>query len=633
MRFWGYLGRGELTTVFGTEGRRQVGRSSWPRIGALLCCLGALSASPAAQAEEGSENAPDTSLARQGDQSQEPFDFFSLPVPEDPERDRRIIAEQAESLISRMKDEEILAQTLMFGWLGSAPSPLILDWITKRHIGGVKVFGWNTEDTKVLAKTIGQLQSAAIDDPLKIPLIVATDQEGGWIRHVKGDTSETPGAMAIGAAGSPRDAEKSGYYIGREIAALGINMNFAPAVDLFTDRNSTLIGPRAFGDEPVAVGVLGAAFSAGLRRAGVIATAKHFPGHGATDADSHGTLPRILIDEGTMWERELVPYRILAKEGVPAIMSGHLAFPLTPGGEIPASLSPYFLQTVLRERLHFEGLVITDDLMMIGAVSSAGSLPLAAMEALRAGNDVLLVSKTPDLDDALWTTLLKAYRSDSAFRARVLDAAKRVLELKLSSLRGADAPPLVPQVETVAERVPDKEGQSFFLDLACRSVTRVYGNDAPFDPGEGERVLLAGCFEDFLQVGLTAYPKAETYRFSYISSSRVRYQERAELERKARNADTIIFCLANGEGLDLLKSLRGMGKRIIVLSVLSPVYLEKAPWVDDALAIYSYSMESFQAGFSALRGLIPADGVLPYRFLQPVDGVSQTVPSSKTAGP
>ncbi|MCA1950338.1 MAG: glycoside hydrolase family 3 protein, partial [Treponema sp.] len=106
--------------------------------------------------------------------------------------------ELAAKLLAAMSDEEALAQTFMLGWVGADPSPAIMDWIQKRRIGGIKIFGWNTEDTYRLANTVGQLQKAALTSEKKIPLLVATDQEGGWIRHVKGLTSETPGNMAIG---------------------------------------------------------------------------------------------------------------------------------------------------------------------------------------------------------------------------------------------------------------------------------------------------------------------------------------------------------------------------------------------------------------------------------------------------
>jgi beta-N-acetylhexosaminidase len=339
-------------------------------------------------------------------------------------------AELAYRLTAAMTDEQALAQTFMLGWVGAEPSPLIMDWIRQRNIGGVKIFGWNTDDTRKLAETVGVLQTNALATQFGIPLLVATDQEGGLVRHVKGDTSETPGNMAIGASGRPMDAYLSGYYIGKEMRLLGVNMNFAPTIDLYTNRDSTLIGPRAFSPDPVASAVLGAAFARGHRETGVIATAKHFPGHGDTPLDSHGVLPRIQACMDLLWNRELVPYRFMIREGIPAIMSAHLAFPNTPGGETPASLSPWFMTEVLRNQLGFEGLIITDDLMMNGATIYTRSLSRAAKLALIAGNDIIMFSQTPFLHDVVWTYLLSSMRNEPEFRERVLDACRRVLTLK-----------------------------------------------------------------------------------------------------------------------------------------------------------------------------------------------------------
>ncbi len=510
-----------------------------------------------------------------------------------------------------MDDQEALAQTFMLGWVGADPSPLILQWIRERRIGGIKIFGWNTDDTLRLAATVGSLQKAALEAPHRIPLLVATDQEGGWIRHVKGATSETPGNMAIGASGFPRDAYLSGYYIGRELAALGINMNFAPTVDLFTNRESVLIGPRAFGDDPAAVGTLGAAFAKGLDRAGVIATAKHFPGHGDTELDSHGVLPEIDVPFETLWSRELIPYRMLAKEGVPAFMSGHLAFPRTPARYEPASLSKWFLTDLLRTKMGYTGLIITDDLLMNGATHAAGSLSRAAKRALEAGNDIVMLSKTPTLNDAIWTHLVQSMEREPEFRDRVRDAARRVLILKLTKLRDAGAPPLIPDPDTVRKRVPDPEGAAFFLDLAARSVTVVSGGNTaiPLRAETAGKVLLAGPFEDFLVAGEAAYPGAERFKFSYSGDGA---DERAELRRRARRADTVILCLSNPYSLSLLQGLRDLGVRVLAVSALSPIYLERAPWVDGALAVYSYSRESFIAAFSVLAGRIGAQGRLPF---------------------
>jgi len=517
--------------------------------------------------------------------------------------------ELAAAIEQAMTDEQALGQVFMLGWVGAEPSPLIMDWIRDRNIGGVKIFGWNTEDTTRLARTVGSLQEASLKGPFKIPLLVATDQEGGWIRHVKGSTSETPGNMAIGASGYPRDAYLAGYYIGRELALLGINMNFAPTVDLFTNRDSELIGPRAFGNNPVNVGILGAAFMKGQQTAGIIPTAKHYPGHGDTDLDSHGVLPRIEVTFETLWDRELIPYRMLAAEGLPAVMSGHLAFPQTKAATTPASLSSWFLQDLLREKIGYRGIIITDDLMMNGATSWAGSLSRAAKQALLAGNDIILFSKTPNLFDPVWTSLSSSMKEDAAFRLRVRDAARRTLAIKLRYLRGDQAVPFIPNLQKLASGLPDPEGSAFFLNLAARSVTVVKPPQNkqsavfPLNPENAGKVLLAGQYMDFFKAGKIAFPGAVSYWYS---------DSGAELVSYARQSDTIIFCLSDYTGVRLLRQLEPLKKKVIVLSVLSPVYLESVPWVDGAVAVYSYAPESLAAGFSVITGRISAGGKLPY---------------------
>ena len=524
--------------------------------------------------------------------------------------------ELAAAIEAAMSDEQALAQTFMLGWVGSEPSPLIMDWIRMRNIGGVKIFGWNTEDTMRLAKTVGSLQEESLKGHFGIPLLVATDQEGGWIRHVKGSTSETPGNMAIGASGYPRDAYLAGYYIGQELALLGININFAPTVDLFTNRRSALIGPRAFGNNPANVGILGAAFMRGQQAAGVIPTAKHFPGHGGTDLDSHGVLPTIDVSFETLWDRELVPYRMLVAEGLPALMSGHIAFPGTkatsgrPDAAAPASLSSWFLQDILRGRMGYQGIIITDDLMMNGATQWAGSLSRTAKQALLAGNDIILFSKTPNLYDPVWTLLSTSMRDDSEFRQRVRDAARRTLLVKLRYLRSKQTPSFIPDLEKVEAGLSTPEGAAFFLNLAARSATIVKppqgeGGIFPVRPENAGRVLLTGQYLDFFKVGRAAFPGSISYWYSEEFDIN-------DLLSYASRADTIIFCLSDTEGVRTLRNLRSLGKKIIVLSVLSPVHLESVPWVDGAVAVYNDALESLAAGFSVITGRIPARGRLPY---------------------
>jgi beta-N-acetylhexosaminidase len=516
--------------------------------------------------------------------------------------------ELAAAIVDAMSDEDALAQTFMLGWrdIVDSPSQMIQEWISRRHIGAVKVFGWNTADTQRLARNIGIFQSLAARNPYSTPLLVATDQEGGLVRHVKGNTSDTPGAMAIGASGFPEDAYKSGYYIGRELSALGINMNFAPTVDLYTNHSSVLIGPRSFGDYPEYAGILGIAFAKGLLAAGVIPTAKHFPGHGDTDLDSHGVLPSIDAPFETLWERELIPYRMMAKERIPAVMSGHIAFPNTEAAKAPASLSPWFLGEVLRNRIGFTGIVITDDMIMNGATMSTGSLSLAVKQALLAGNDVIMMSSTPAMDDPVWVNLLRDMRVEPDFRLRVRDAARRIMTVKLRHMRGSGAVPLIPDIAKVRNEIPDKEGAAFFQDLAARSVTLIKNDNSllPLSPEKAGRLFLAGQNLDFFALGKKYFNNVSSYWYSAPVSS--------DLTRRAADADTIIFYLSNSEGIEVLRSFRPLGKKIIVFSVLSPAYLNEVPWVDAALAVYSSSIDSLLAGFSVILGKISAQGSVPF---------------------
>jgi beta-N-acetylhexosaminidase len=529
------------------------------------------------------------------------------------------IHEKAAAFVAELSDEDALAQTLMFGWTGALPSSQLLEWIQYRGIGGVKIFGWNTplpdnpteadelRTTVTLAETIGVYQREALARPLKIPLLVATDQEGGIIRHVKGITSLVPGNMAIGASGRPRDAYLEGYYLGRELSVQGVNMNFAPTVDVLTNTHSVLIGTRAFGDNPVYAGILGAAYAKGLKDAGIIATAKHFPGHGDTALDSHGVLPEIAADIDALRERELVPYAILAREGVAAIMSGHIAFPQTEGGNRPASLSRYFLTDILRDEIGYDGLVVTDDISMNGATFAAGSQWRAALEALEAGNDIIMSSGNPALNGPLWTNLLAEMRRSESFNKRVREAATRIIAAKLEYLKPDTAPPLIPDTRRIQEHIPEAEALDFFQDLASRAATIVMENSPgvfPLAPETAGNVLLAGPYLEFFSAGRKAFPAAKSIWASP--------EYRSDFLAMARAADTIIFCLRDAQGAALLQAARNLGKKVIVLSVLNPVYLESLGWIDGAVAVYADHEESFLAGFSAITGRIKAEGAVPF---------------------
>lgn len=520
----------------------------------------------------------------------------------------------ADALVEKMSDEELYAQILMFGWAGAEPSRLLNSWVSERGLGSVKVFGWNTDNIRLVARSVKSLQQRALARRFKIPLFVATDQEGGWIRHVKGSTSVTPGNLAIGASGFPRDAYYSGLYINREIAALGINMNFAPTVDLYTDKRSTIIGTRSFGEDPRSAGILGAAFAQGSLDAGVIPTAKHFPGHGDTPNDSHGFLPRIQIDMETFENRELVPFKYLIKAGVPAIMSGHLSFPKIRSNGEPATLSEFFLTEILRNRLGFEGLIITDDMMMNGGTLYAGSLSVAFRMAVEAGNDIVISSTTAQLDDPLWSANLSLMKTDEKFRGKVKAAARRVIYEKLKYFKGKNPAPLFPDENKIAEKIPDKEGEKFFFEQACRSITVYRRNSQGLKKSDFGRVLLCGSEPQFFSSGKERWPDSGEFRFSYSMGPNETQWSADNILQTASRYDTIIFCVADANSARVAQTLRTLsrqGKRVIIFAIMSPVLVTDFDWADTILLGYSYSPYSLEALVGACAGEFEPQGIEP----------------------
>lgn len=520
--------------------------------------------------------------------------------------------ELARRIADEMTDTELLSQTFMFGWAGAEPPELLYQWV-ERGLGSVKVFGWNTDDIYLVAKSISSLQTRAGENRFQIPLFVATDQEGGWIRHVKGDTSITPGNMAIGAGGYPVDSWKTSYYISREIKALGINMNFAPTVDLFTDHDSTIIGTRSFGDDPDKTGILGAAFVSGAQAAGVIPTAKHFPGHGDTSLDSHGRLPVINIDFETFKTRELIPYLYLIKEKVPAIMSGHLSFPQIETSGAPASLSYYFLTELLRNQLGYEGLIITDDMMMVGATVYAGTMSNAFKMALDAGNDIILSSTTARLNETLWTRNLDLMSTDAAFRERVKDAARRVIKAKLDYFKSGNAAPLHPDSSSIDSYIPDPEGDKFFLEQACRSVTVEKQGSLPLTADKAGRVLLMGSLTSFFKAGKQRWPDAGEFHYTYETGPNETQWVLDNLPSVAAGYDTVIICVSSENHKKIAEYFKGSSKRVIVLCNMDPILAEDMHWVDSILLGYSWRCDySLKAMIGAVNGEFVPQGIKPY---------------------
>ncbi len=288
-------------------------------------------------------------------------------------------------------------------------------------LAGLILFGRNVESLA---------QTRALTDALRDiapSLIIAIDQEGGRVARIRDGVEEIPSMLALGAANDPELAERAGSQVAFDLRRAGVNLDFAPVLDLALMRMNTVIGTRAFGDDPLRVAELAGAFARGLERGGVISTFKHFPGHGSTAVDSHLDLPAIDLDEATLRARDLVPFAKLLP-GAPAVMTAHIvarAF----DRDRPATVSYRILTELLRDELHFSGVCFTDCLQMDAIAKGVGS-ERAAVEALAAGADCVLVSRDLELTKRTAESIARAVELGQLARERLEEAHGRVSRLR-----------------------------------------------------------------------------------------------------------------------------------------------------------------------------------------------------------
>ena len=311
------------------------------------------------------------------------------------------------------------------------PGTTAPDWLLaalERGLAGVTLFGPNVTGTGQLATLTERLRGAA-DHP-----VIAIDEEGGdvtRIAHLTG--SPYPGNAALGAAADTDLTMRVYQAIGADLAAVGINVDLAPSVDVNTSDDNPVIGTRAFGADTEMVARHAAAAVTGLQRIGVAACAKHFPGHGSTREDTHHVLATVTGGLGALWERDLPPFQAAIAAGVKGVMTGHLRVPdLT--GDLPATLSHAALTGLLRDQLGFRGVIVTDALEMraIRAGASGRSIPAAAVAAVAAGADLLCFGRDTGEQTyrAVRAALADAVRAGDLPAARLEEAAARVGELR-----------------------------------------------------------------------------------------------------------------------------------------------------------------------------------------------------------
>jgi beta-N-acetylhexosaminidase len=321
-----------------------------------------------------------------------------------------------------------VGQRFMAGFHGHTASPEARMLIRDFGVGHVVLFARNVDAPEQVADLVRELQSIARDAGHTVPLLVAVDQEGGRVARMREPWTLWPAQRLVGRAGSEDLARRRGAALAAELAACGIRLDFAPVVDLDTNPRSPVIGDRSFGDDPDAVGRLGAALVKGLQENGVAACAKHFLGQGDTDLDPHLDLPRVHHERARLEARELRPFQAAVAAGVAGVMTAHVV--LTDLDEdLPATLSPRVVPDLLRGRLGFEGVVFSDDMEM-HAIAKRWKPGESAVLAALAGCDVVEYCADHEEQVAALEGLIRAVESERIAWTDLDAACERVRRLK-----------------------------------------------------------------------------------------------------------------------------------------------------------------------------------------------------------
>lgn len=337
-------------------------------------------------------------------------------------------AVEIEQLLAQMSLEEKAGQMIMTGLPGQTFDLQAASLIEDYHFGSVVYFARNAHGPEQTLRLSQDLQQAAAASGQGVPLLIAIDHEGGRVFRFDRGLTHFPSPMALGAAGSPDLAYQSAMAAGQELLAVGINTSLAPVLDVNDEPLNPAIGLRAFAGYPGEVTQIGMAYLRGLQDAGLVAAAKHFPGHGSTLEDSHLTLPVVNKTPSEWVHTELPPFQAAVQNGVGLILVGHISFPqLDPSGE-PASLSPLLVQGRLRGDLGYQGVVMSDALSM-GAITSRYTTEQAVLKAVLAGVDLLAYPEA-ELAVAAHRAILAGVQRGEIPQARVDEAARRVLLLK-----------------------------------------------------------------------------------------------------------------------------------------------------------------------------------------------------------
>lgn len=524
--------------------------------------------------------------------------------------------------------EEKIGQLFICGFHSLEADEQILTLVKDYHVGGTVYFRRNIESVPQLAALSSALQRLPRNHA-DVPLFIAIDQEGGMVARLDHEgMSRIPGNMSLGAADDLSLTEATARLAAKEMLALGINFNFAPCIDVNNNPANPVIGVRSFGENPLKVAEHGVAAITGYQQQGVIATAKHFPGHGDTAVDSHRGLASVPHDKERLNAVELLPFRHAITAGVDAIMTAHVIFPAFEPDGIPATLSRKVLTDLLRTELGYQGVIVTDCLEM-HAISKESGIAEGAVQSIEAGADLVLVSHTLRDQIAAIEAVKTAVKEGRITEERINQSVKRVLRLKEQRL---GTPTFDSGKEVLADPVqmpltPEGERVPLLTQIAEKSVTLVKkGLNFPLDAAKPVLVVWPELRHrtEVDEPAVHRYTLADALEKCGVQVELAvigTYPEDEELEQvlKASLAfDQIAVVTYTAEGVlpegqkQLVQELcRIHDDRVVAVSTRNPYDINEFPEAETYLCLYENRSYALDALAKMITGRLKPTGVLP----------------------
>jgi len=517
--------------------------------------------------------------------------------------------------------KELLGYKLMLAFEGMTPPPHVEEWLSTRSIAGFTFFrAFNVQNPAQLRELTDALQRIAKQSG-RPRLLIAADQEGGQFIGLGDQPTQFPGNMALAAARNPDLTREVGIAIGRELAAMGVNINYAPVCDVNTNPSNPGLGIRSFGDDPALVASMAAAMVEGLQAAGIASTLKHFPGAGDGSVDSHFGLPILNHNRERLDQTEFVPFRAGIEAGTKLIMTGHFAIPaLTGTTEVPATIARAVMHDLLRDQWGFEGVTITDALDM-GAITQGAGQIIEVIAAVRAGVDLMLLTRDPEVYERLDEGLKLAYSRGLIDASHVDQSVQRILELKewvsqqpqpdLDVVGCAEHQKLARRVgEQALTLVRNDEGLiPLHLDTNAR-IAAIMPQPIDLTPADTSSYVKPG-----LAAALRAY---HSHVDEFITSQSPTESEIAALKERAAEYDLLVIGTISAsmqpEQATLVKELLALNIPTVTLALRTPYDIAAYPESHTHICTYSIQETALSALAAGLWGDIPFSSKLPVQI-------------------